>query len=116
MEVLQNAGVFAKLTLAIAFIPFGMAIVYVARPTERHLALMRPFSLAGIFAALSGGVLGLLHVLRAIGMTPDVTHDSYRRMAIGAAESLVPMFVGFSCLTAAWLLVAVGMSRGRGEP
>ena len=116
MEVLQGAGVFAKLTLAIALIPFGMAIVYVAGPTERRLALMRPFSLAGIFAALSGGVLGLLNVLRTIGMTPDISTDSYRRMAIGAAESLVPMFVGFSCLTAAWLLVAVGMSRGRREP
>lgn len=116
MEVLQNAGFFAKLTLAIAFIPLGMAIAYVARPTERRLALMRPFSLAGIFAALSGGVLGLLNALRAIGMTQELSADSYRRMAIGTAESLVPMFVGFSCLTAAWLVVAVGMSRGRVEP
>jgi hypothetical protein len=116
MEVLQGAGIFAKLTLAIALIPFGMAIVYVTGPTERRLALMRPFSLAAIFAALSGGVLGLLNVLRAIGMTSDISQESYRVMAIGAAESLVPMFVGFSCLTAAWLLVAVGMSRGRAEP
>ena len=30
-------------------------------------------------------------------------------MAIGAAESLVPVFVGFACLTVAWLLVAVGL-------
>lgn len=116
MELLQNAGWFAKLTLAIAFIPLGMAVVYLVRPTERHLALMRPFSLAGIFAALGGGVLGLLVVLRSIGMSEENWVDAYRRTAIGAAESLVPMFVGFSCLTAAWLLVAVGMSRGRAEP
>ncbi len=69
MEMLQGAGFFAKLTLLIAFIPLVLAIMYVARPTERRLALMRPFSLAGIFAALSGGVLGLLNVLRSIGMT-----------------------------------------------
>ncbi len=47
MEVLQNAGFFAKLTLAIAFFPLGMAIAYVAGPTERRLALMRPFSRRG---------------------------------------------------------------------
>ena len=116
MDVLQNAGWFAKLTLLIAFTPLVGSIVYVVRPTERHLSLMRPFSLAGIFAALSGGVLGLLNVLRGVGMTQDAWVDSYRPMAIGGAESLVPMFVGFSCLTAAWLLVAVGMSRGRAEP
>ena len=32
-------------------------------------------------------------------------------MGVGAAESLVPMFVGFASLTVAWLLVAVGMGR-----
>ena len=69
---------------------------------------MRPLSLAGLFAALTGGVLGFLHVLRGIGMTPEFSADSYRRWAIGASESLVPMFVGFACLTAAWLLVAAG--------
>ena len=116
MDVLQNAGWFAKLTLLIAFTPLVGAIVYVVRPTERHLSLMRPFSLAGIFGALSGGVLGLLVVLRSIGMSEANWVDSYRGTAIGAAESLVAMFVGFSCLTAAWLLVAVGMSRGRAEP
>ena len=116
MEMLQGAGFFAKLTLSIAFTPLVVAVMYAARPTERRLALMRPFSLAGIFAALAGGVLGMLNVLRFFGMTADPSAESYRRMAIGTAESLVPMFVGFSCLTAAWLVVAVGMSRGRVEP
>lgn len=116
MELWQNAGFFAKLTLAIAFVPLVMAAVYFVRPTERRLALMRPFSLAGIFAALSGGVLGLLNVLRSIGMAPEPFTDSYRRMAVGAAEALVPVFVGFSCLTAAWLLVSAGMSRRRAGP
>ena len=32
-------------------------------------------------------------------------------MAIGAAESLVPVFVGFASLTVAWLLVAIGIGR-----
>lgn len=115
MEILQHAGIFALLTLAIDLVPLVMAAIYVVRPTERHLALMRPFSLAGLFAALSGGVLGFLHVLRGIGVTPEFNQATYGRIAMGASESLVPMFVGFACLSVAWLLVAVGMSRERVE-
>jgi hypothetical protein len=115
MELLRHAGIFALLTLAIDLVPLVMAVVYLVRPTERHLALMRPFSLTGLFAALAGGVLGFLHVLHGIGMTREFSQESYARIAVGAAESLVPMFVGFACLSAAWLLVAVGMSRHRAE-
>jgi hypothetical protein len=91
-----------------------MAVVYVVRPTERHLALMRPMSLAGLFAALAGGVLGLINVLR-FAWTRELTADTFRVMSIGAAESLVALFVGFASLAAAWLLVAVGMGRQGGR-
>ncbi len=111
MELLRHAGIFALLSLAIDLVPLVMAAVYVVRPTERNLALMRPLSLAGLFAALSGGVLGFLHVLRGIGSTPGLSEGSYSRIALGASESLVPMFVGFACLSVAWLLVAAGMTR-----
>ncbi len=93
-----------------------MAVAYVARPTERRLALMRPLSLAGLFAALTGGVVGFLHVLRGIAVSSEPFADIYHRIAAGGSEALVPTFVGFACLTVAWLLVAVGMSRSRIEP
>ena len=41
----------------------------------------------------------------------ELTAETYRVMSVGAAESLVSMFVGFASLAAAWLLVAVGMGR-----
>lgn len=112
MELLQHASLFALLTLTIDLAPLVMAVAYVIRPTDHRLALMRPLSLAGLFSALTGGVIGFINVLRGIGVTPQFSVDSYRRMAIGASESLVPMFVGFAALTAAWLLVAAGMGRG----
>src|SRR5207247_11373174 len=110
MEMLRQASLFALLTLVLDFVPLVMAAVYVIRPTERHLALMRPLSLAGLFAAISGGVLGFINVLYFV-WTRDLTAETYHVMAVGAAESLVPVFVGFGCLTVAWLLVAVGMGR-----
>jgi len=110
MSVLRNASVFALLTLVVGFVPLVMAVVYLVRPTERHLALMRPLSLAALFAAIAGGVLGAINVL-SIVWKRDLDIHAYHAMATGAAESLVPLLVGFASLTLAWLLVAVGMSR-----
>jgi len=110
MDMLRNAGIFARLTLAVGVVPLIMAVVYVIRPTERNLALMRPLSLAGLFAAAGGTVIGVINVLK-FTWTRDLTAETYRVMAVGAAESLVPVLVGFASLTAAWLLVAVGMGR-----
>jgi hypothetical protein len=115
-EMLRQAGILALLSLAIDFVPLVMALAYVARPSERRLALMRPLSLAGLFAALTGGVVGFLNVLRGIAVDSEPFADGYRRAAAGASEALVATFVGFGCLTVAWLLVAVGMSRSRVEP
>jgi hypothetical protein len=110
MGMLRNASVFALLTLIVGTVPLFMAVIYVIRPTERHLALMRPLSLAALFAAIAGGVLGGINVLSVV-WTRELTVENYRVMAVGAAESLVPVLVGFASLTVAWLLVAVGMGR-----
>jgi len=110
MSMLRQASLFALLSLVLGFVPLVMAVVYLIRPTERHLALMRPLSLAGLFAAIAGGVLGFINVLFLV-WTRELTAETYRVMAIGAAESLVPVLVGFASLTVAWLLVAVGMGR-----
>jgi hypothetical protein len=110
MGMLRNASIFALLTLIVGVVPLVMSVVYVTRPTERHLALMRPLSLAALFAAVAGGVLGCINVLKVV-WTRELTRESYRVIAVGAAESLVPVLVGFASLTMAWLLVAVGMGR-----
>ncbi len=80
-----------------------------ADASEQRLALMRPLSLATIFAAVSGSASGFLHGFRSMGMRP--TPEWSGAVAMGFAESLVPVFVGFGCLTVAWLCVAVGLHR-----
>ena len=109
-QMLHNASLFARLTLIMGVVPLVMAVVYASRPTEQNLALMRPLSLAGLFAAGAGTLSGFINVLRLF-WTRGPASDTYRVMAVGAAESLVPVFVGLGCLTVAWLLIAVGMAR-----
>jgi hypothetical protein len=108
-QVLSQASIVALVSMFMGALPLAMGIVYAIWPTEQRLTLMRPLSLATIFAALSGTTLGFINVLR--GMWMSETPDFSRVSVIGSAEALVPIFLGFGCLTAAWLCVAVGLWR-----
>jgi hypothetical protein len=107
--ILRQAGVLALLSLMIAILPLAVGIAYAARPTEARLALLRPISLAGMFAGVSGFLAGVMSVLRSM-WTADTSVPS-RLIAVGLAESLVPLFVAFGCLTVAWLCAALGLRR-----
>ena len=109
MGFLGNASIVALVSMFMGVLPLSLGIVYAAWPSEQRLALMRPLSLATIFAALSGSALGVLNVFRSMGISQ--TPDWSRVSAIGLSESLVPIFFGFGCLTAAWLCVALGLWR-----
>ncbi len=114
VDLFREVSLFAKLTIVVAIAAFGLAVAYGFRPTERKLVLMRPVSLAAIFATISGLLGGWIAVLGGIAATPDGQLPAsavYR----GIAESLTVGFVCFGLLAAAWLVVAVGMLR-RAEP
>jgi hypothetical protein len=104
----RQMGIAALVSILISFLPLVAAAVYLFRPTEQRLAMMRPLSLAGIFAGLNGSTLGAINTLRGLWLDPP--RDG-RLLAIASAESIVPLYVSFSCLMLAWLLVAAGMRR-----
>ena len=109
-EAFNQSGIFAKLSLLAGFGPPGLAIAYVLRPAERTLAIMRPVSLATIFAAITGMVAGWIAILMGIAATlPRPVHVA--SVYVGLSEALVPLFVNFGLLAVSWLLVAVGMMR-----
>jgi hypothetical protein len=89
----------------------GMAIAYAIRPAEQKLMLMRPLSLAAIFAAICSSSVGLASALQGAAGTKEWNADGLGRMLMGLSESLIPPFVAFAFLAVAWLLVVVGMRR-----
>src|SRR3954462_11465893 len=99
--------------MAVAVVAFALAIAYVFRPTEQKLVLMRPVSLAAIFATVSGLLGGWVALLGSIPATPD-GHLPVAIFYRGLAESLIVGFVSFGLLAAAWMLVAVGGLRRYG--
>ena len=110
VELFMQISVFAKLTMAVAIVAFGLAVTYVFKPTEQKLVLMRPVSLAAIFATVSGLLGGWIALLSSLPATPHghlPVADLYR----GIAESLTVGFASFGLLAAAWMLVAVGLLR-----
>jgi hypothetical protein len=110
VDLLGQVSVFAKLTMAVGFVALGLGVGYVFRPTEQKLVLMRPISLAAIFATVSGLLGGWIALLGSIPATPD-GHLPMATLYQGIAESLTVGFVSFGLLAAAWMLVAAGLLR-----
>ena len=108
-DALTNASLVALASMFMGIVPLALAVVYAVWPSEQRLALMRPLSLAAIFAAVSGTAVGFVNVFVGIGTSEPASFN--RIAAIGLAESLVPLFSGFGCLTVAWLCVALGFWR-----
>ena len=109
MEVLANAGIMALASMFVGVLPLTTGIVYAIWPSEHRLALMRPLSLATIFAAVGGTALGFINELRFITRSGTATFSP--QVAQGIAESLLTLFFGFGCLTVAWLCVTLGLWR-----
>jgi hypothetical protein len=109
LEMLSNAGIVALLSLGVGVLPLGFGVAYAVRPTELRLALMRPISLASIFAGLSGSLSGAINVLHMMWVAERPVETTV--LAVGAAEAMVPLFVAFGALTIAWLCAAVGLRR-----
>ena len=53
IELFGQISFFGKLTMVVAAGAFGLAAAYAFRPTEQKLVLMRPVSLASIFATFT---------------------------------------------------------------
>jgi hypothetical protein len=89
----------------------GTAIAYAIRPTERKLMLLRPLTLAAIFASICSFCGGLATVLKGAGVTNQWSVKSVGLALMGLSECVVPLFVAFAFLSVAWLLVALGLRR-----
>ena len=109
MTVLSEAGIAALLSMFVALFPVVAGLAYVISPSERRLAMLRPIALASLFSGLAGLMLGFINVLKGIWDAEAAVN--WRIVAVGTAESLVPVTLAFGALTFAWLCVAIGMRR-----
>ena len=109
-EMLRQMGPAAIVSMFMGIVPLGFGLLYAARPTEQRLALMRPLSLAAIFAAIHGTSLGIVNAFVYVANRPNVSFTT-PAVLVGIAESLVTLVFDFGCLMLAWICVAVGQWR-----
>lgn len=109
INIFRQAGIAAILSMLVATFPAFAGVAYLLSPSERRLAFMRPISLAALFSGLAGLLLGFINILKSIWSTDAPVNWS--NVAVGAAESMVPLLLAFGTLTFAWLCVAIGMRR-----
>ena len=110
IEMLRQMGPAALVSMFMGIVPLGFGILYAARPTEHRLALMRPLSLAAIFAAIHGTALGVVNAFVYVANRPTVTFTT-PAVLVGLAESLTTIVFDFGCLMLAWICVAIGLWR-----
>ena len=113
-QMLHNTSLFGRLTLIMGVVPLVMAVVY-RTPPDRAESRADAAAVAGGPVRGHCGHAAGIHQLLKVFWTREATTETYRVMAVGAAESLVPVLLGFACLTVAWLVVAIGMGRRSGR-
>jgi hypothetical protein len=99
------------LGLAVGFLPLAAGVLYAIRPDERRLAVMRPLSLAALFASVGNLLLALANALHFAGSQTPAAGRAIVPVTVLVSEALVPCGLGFAFLTAAWLCVAASIRR-----
>lgn len=111
MEIIRQASIVSLLTLLVGTTPMLLGIAFALRPNERWLALMRPLTLAGIFAGVSNLLLGLANALQSLATRSSGDSSNIGFASQGLSEAVIFPFAAFAFLTVAWLCVAIGMRR-----
>ena len=108
MDVFRQLGLAAFAGLAVTLAPMLLGIAFAVHPRERWLALMRPLTLAAIFAAVGNTFGGLANSFRSLA---TMKTDTPGLLFVLLAEVAVVVFLSFASLSVAWLCVAIGMRR-----
>ena len=113
IEFMRAGGVAMWFILAIGGTGLGLAISFAVRPGERKLGVLRPLSVACVFAVLSGIFSGLGAVAHHVVNNDAWAHspDFHLIVLTGFGESMAPAVLGFSMLAVIWILAAVGLRR-----
>ncbi|MEJ2081497.1 MAG: hypothetical protein P8Y94_04820 [Acidobacteriota bacterium] len=110
-------GPFFFFAMIIGAVTLVTAVLFVFRPSERRLAILRPLSAATIFSAIAAFLLGIANGLaaytRLLEQAADgPAGDGPSRLLLGAlTESPAPLVIAFALVSVVWLLVAVGRRR-----
>jgi hypothetical protein len=117
LDLLREGGGPMLFVIVFGSLTFGAAAVFAARGDRRRLGFITWMGVAtGLSAA--GGICSDLAAVGHHGLTVCAGQhiDPPACVLLGMAESMAPGIVGFTLLSLAAMLAAVGMSRTARDP
>ncbi len=101
------------LVLGLGAVTLGSAAYFVRKPKEQHVGMIRGFSVATAFAVLGGMAANLAAVFTHVPNHPEWAQSPDMPLIVmtGLGEALTPAILGFSLLSLAWMVTAVGVRR-----
>ncbi len=119
MEFFAAGGWSMIVVLLFGALTLGGAAAFFRKPDQRRVGTIRGLSVATVFAVLCGICADLAAVFTKVPNNPEWAHSPDLPLIVmtGLGESLAPAILGFSLLSLAWLVTAVGVRRlGTLEP
>jgi len=113
IEFFQAGGYSMFFILILGLVTLGAAAAFMRKPQAQDVGMIRGFSVATVFAVLSGIAADLAAVFTHVPNNPEFAQSPDMPLIVmtGLAESLTPAILGFSMLTLAWMVTAVGVRR-----
>jgi hypothetical protein len=109
-DTFKQLGLAAFAGLIVTAVPLLLGMAFAVWPNERWLSLIRPLTIAGIFAAVANVFGALANTFIALARVAP-TDPIGQRMVVMLTEVSIVAFISFVFLSAAWLCVAIGMRR-----
>ena len=84
-----------------------------AKPTDRHIGMIRSLSVATVFVVLAAIAADLAAVFTNVPGNPEWAQSPEMPLIvmIGLGEALAPAISGFTLLALSWLATAAGVRR-----
>jgi hypothetical protein len=112
LSLLREGGGPMLFVVIFGVLTFGAAAVFAARGDRRRTGFITWMGIATLFS-VGGGICSDLAAVGHHGLERCAAHhiEPAACLLIGFAESMAPGIVGFTLLSLAGMLTAVGMSR-----
>ena len=113
LEFMKAGGYGMWFELFIGVLLLGTAGLYLWRPREKRIAILRVLSWSMVFAILCGVTSSIAALMRHVTSNPEWASSPDRALLVmvGLGESMAPAILGFALLAVTWLLVAAGLRR-----
>lgn len=113
VELFLGGGYSMFLVLVFGALAFATACIFAWRPEERRVGILRALSAATAFSVAAGVTANIAAVMSKVPRNEEWAHspDVHLIVMTGIGESMAPAILGFTLLSLAWLVTAVGVRR-----